>query len=526
MAAVSTLSNSFAPQRRHLLIVVGIALAAAAPFAAPSSVVLPGPDGIAEKTLAFLALLGAFAAGYVRPRPALYALVTVALLEGAFRKWVLNDIVVFLFKDFLAIGLYAGAARTMEWRDFKRPTAIVLPLFGLLALSLVYMLRSPSLSAGLIGLRAYAIYVPLLWVAPKLLDTPRRLGAFLGVVLAAGVVESVLATVQTLTADAWLNEMVAGVRPAYLLVDGIGFLRPTGTMLQVGTFAAFLLFPVLVAFGLIMRHTSGRWLHVGIASLPVLSWGVIYTGSRALFATAVASGIALLLYLAWRRRFWTLLAVPAAVAAGFLAISYQPFIGGPVRGGNDSHFLRTDTVTWIDHDGTIRTEKITVGRGDPRATGGFVGRASGREGPGTDASDKPVGRIGAQLDLLFDQRLAGHGTGTMSLGSQYLLQERDEAGESHYVKVAYELGWPGLILFVWFAAALWVAAAWSSFIAPSWRGPAAAVALGAATFVPVLTLLTYAFDYPIVSMLFYSLTGCAVAWASQRPTRGAAGRPG
>ena len=222
----------------------------------------------------------------------------------------------------------------------------------------------------------------------------------------------------------------------------------------------------------------------------------------------------LLLYLAWRRRFLSLLAVPAALLVGFLAISYQPFVGGPGREGNDSHFLRNETFTWVLPDGTIAKQTISLGRGDPKATGGFVQRASGKEGPGTNVADRPRNRVQAQLDLLFDQGLLGHGTGAISLGSQYLLPEREEGAESQYVKVAYELGWPALVLFVWLLVALVVSAAWSSFVALPWRGATAALALGAVTFVPLLTLLTYAFDYPIVAMLFWTLAGCATAWTS------------
>lgn len=498
----------------HAWLLAGGALAAAAPFAVPTSPILPGPETAGEHVLAFLALLGVFVIGYLRPRPALYGLVAVAVLEGAFRKWVFNDIIVYLFKDFLAVGMYAGAVRLMGRGDWRRSPLVLVPLAGLLVLAVVYTLRAPSLSQGLIGLRGYAVYVPLIWVAPKLLDTGPRITRFLALVLALGVVNSVLATFQTLSGGAWLNKTAAGVRPASIVVDGIGYLRPTGTMLQVGTLAAFLLFPVLIAFGLIMRYRSGRWLWIGLAAIAVLSWGVIYAGSRALLGTTVPSAVVLLFYLAWRRRVLSFLAVPAAAVLGFLIVSNQPFIGGPVREGSDSHFLRGQTITWIDLNGQIVTERISVGSGDPKATGGFVTRAAGRQGPSTPASERPRSRVQAQIDLLLRQGLFGHGTGAMSLGSQYLLPERTEAGESEFVKVAYELGWPGLVFFVWLLAALWFAAAWSSFVASPWRGPATAVALGAATFVPLLTLLTYAFDYPIVALLFYSLIGCALAWGA------------
>jgi hypothetical protein len=103
----------------------------------------------------------------------------------------------------------------------------------------------------------------------------------------------------------------------------------------------------------------------------------------------------------------------------------------------------------------------------------------------------------------------------MALGTQYLLEERPQAAESEYVRVAHELGFPGLVFWLWFLAAVWVSAAWSSFVAYEWRRPVAFAALGAAALVPALTTLTYAFQFPIVSILYYTLAGCALAWASR-----------
>jgi hypothetical protein len=210
----------------------------------------------------------------------------------------------------------------------------------------------------------------------------------------------------------------------------------------------------------------------------------------------------------------TLLAVPAVVVASYLVISYQPFLGGAVRDGNDSHFLRNQEYVYALPDGTIERVEISINRGDPRSTGGFVSRAAGNPQPGDQNADLPANRLRAQLDLLVDETgLLGHGTGRMTLGSQYLLPTRSVASESQFVKVAYELGVLGLLSLVVLLFALWAAAAWASFVSPEWRRPPAAVALGIATLVPALTALTFAFDYPVVSILYYTLGGCALAWA-------------
>lgn len=498
-----------------------MALAAAAPYAAPSSALLPAPAGGAPYVAAVLALLAAFAVGYAAPFGAFLGLVVLVVAEGAIRKWVVNDITVFMVKDFLAAGIYARVLPSLTRDEWRRPRWLLAPVALLLLLAIVYCARSASLSQAVIGLRSYAMYVPFLWVAPKLLSDRARTLAVLLLVLGVGVFEAVLGAVQALTADEWLNRVVPGVLPALVTIRGVAWLRPTGTLLQVGTYAAFMLVPVLVAFGLVMCYRRGRLYWIALGSLAVLMWGVIYASSRALSGTIALAAAILAAYLLWRRRFLSLVAVPAALLIGFLAVSYQPFLGGPVREGRDAYVLRNQAYTFAQPDGTIGSITITIHRGDASATRDFVGRAFGERQMGVKAGDLPAGRVRTQLGILADQGLIGHGTGAMSLGSQYLLPEREVAAESEHVRVAYELGWPGLIAFLWLLGAIWLAAAWGAFVALEWRRPLAVVALGTATLVPILTALTYAFQYPPIALLYYAFGGCAVAWATEgrRATR-------
>src|SRR4051812_1921541 len=90
-----------APARlpRPVWLVLGACFAVAAALAAPATTLLPAPGTHATKLLAALALFVAFAVGFVRPLPALYGLLALSVVEGAIRKWLVNDIDVFLLKD-------------------------------------------------------------------------------------------------------------------------------------------------------------------------------------------------------------------------------------------------------------------------------------------------------------------------------------------------------------------------------------------------------------------------------------------
>jgi hypothetical protein len=515
MAAMTPPLPELSRRSTVALLSLGVALAIAAPLVAPSSDVLSAPRDGAWLALAVVALTAAYAVGFSAPRTSIYLLIACAVAEGAFRKWVVNDVTAFLVKDFLALGLYARVLFVLRAREARRSAWVLVPLAGLLLLAVAYVPFAASASQGLIGLRAYAMYVPLLWVAPKLLDTPRRLLALVVLVLGLGVANALLATVQALTGGQWLNRTAPGALPAVIVVDGLGQIRPTGTMLQVGTLSAFLLFPFLAAFALVLRYRRGWGLGLGLAGITVLSWGVVYTGSRALLATTAAAAVVLLAYLVWVGRYRSALAVPAMLVAGALVLVYQPLLGGPVRGGSDSHFLRNQAFSYIDVDGKVKTRHLSIGRGDPKSTLGYVQRAADRDVAGNTGFGQSRSRVAEQVHRLGQQGLTGHGTGSMALGTQYLLEERPQAAESEYVRVAHELGFPGLVFWLWFLAAVWVSAAWSSFVAYEWRRPVAFAALGAAALVPALTTLTYAFQFPIVSILYYTLAGCALAWASR-----------
>jgi hypothetical protein len=138
--------------------------------------------------------------------------------------------------------------------------------------------------------------------------------------------------------------------------------------------------------------------------------------------------------------------------------------------------------------------------------------------------------------LVADQRLIGQGTGTMTPGARYSSVETTVLGESSFVRVAWELGLPGLLVFLWLLVALAVASALGVRRARApWERAVAVTALGAALVLPLWLLVTYTFEIPVVQALYFLLAGAGAAFASRpaqppppavRPGRAAAGRRG
>src|SRR5579885_3340039 len=321
-ACVTAMRPWLLPARvpRSIWLVGGAGVALACALAAPSTALLPAPASGPAKLGAAAALFLAFALGFLRPRPALYLLVVLAVGEGAVRKWLVNDIDVFLLKDVLLLGIYAGVLPRLRRDALRRPWWLLAPLAGVIALALVESARSPSLSEAVVGLRSYTIDVPLLWVGPVLLEPARRALVLLVLTLALGVGEAVLAVAQALSQSPVLNKQISGALPAEITVRGVTYLRASGTFMQSGTLAAFLAFAVLVSFTFVAVFRRGWRYVLGVAAPALLTWGLVYGAARSLFGTTLVALAVLLGVLAVQRRLASFLLVPASLGVGFVLL--------------------------------------------------------------------------------------------------------------------------------------------------------------------------------------------------------------
>ncbi len=555
---------------RPVVFAVGGLLALAVAAAAPSTMLLPGPHGLVETLVAAAALYVAFAVGVARPLESLYGLVLLTVVEGAIRKWIVNDITIFLLKDMLALGIYAAVLPAAAPRALRRPWWFVVPLAAIVGLAAVSAPLTGSVSQAAVGLRSYVIYLPLLWVAPLLLTTRRRVGVLLAGFLAVGVIEALFAMVQALAGPGVLNKLVSGALPAMITLNGAEYIRPTGTFMQTGVTAAFLFFAVLVALAVVATGPGRRLRSAGFAALALLMCGVVYSAARSLLGSLLVLTVPAIAYLVTRRRFASALGIPVAFAAGLVLVL---LVVPPVRDlgqrsieGLQDRDLAKVVVEQVDGrrtvirierdalarlgecdarlkakrtDGTdvvVRVARPCTGKRPTRVAfepvekentapaGGFLGRAADFNKAGDYHFGIWDGRIRPQLRLIADQRLVGHGTGTMSLGSGYAVETVSFQGEGMYSKLAWELGLPGFVLFAWFLVVLLVLAVKGALRARDWERPVAAIAIGTAALMPTWYLFTFALDFPIVGISGYLFAGCAI-WYAVRPADSDAARP-
>jgi hypothetical protein len=476
---------------------LGLVLAVFAASAAPSSALLPGPNGGVEQGVAMLAFCAIFAVGLAFPVPGLYAAIALTVLEGAIRKWVVNDVTVFLLKDFLLIGVYAAVLPKLSRRELRRPWWLVVPLGLLLILALVLSMRSPSYTTALIGLRSYSIYVPLLWVAPAIVDRERRARALLVLILALGIFESALAIAQALAGPGELNKLVSGAVAGVLVVGGIPYLRPTGTFMQVGNLSSYLVFVALAAFATLAWRRDPREVVTAVVALLMVGGAIVYSAARTLLVSMLLIILVAVFGAFAARRSRRIVSVgAAAVTVGVvLGVFMVPWLNA------HAHIFSSGGGTSISGDRVH----------DSQAAGGFLGRAAD---VGADRGGLWRGRVRPGFVVIGHQGLVGHGTGTMTLGLEYAAGSGALGAETSYAKAASELGLPGLVMFVWFVGALLLLALrgfWSA--AASWERACAAVGLGAAVLVPLWMILIFSLDLPIVAELYYVFTGLAAAVA-------------
>lgn len=262
-------------------------------------------------------------------------LLVLIVVDGAIRKWVLpgQQQLVYLVKDFLVLGIYAGfLASGNRIRRVRPPAAVVVPL---IACALwggfeIFNPRLPSLLVGIFGWKSYFWYAPLLWVVPAafrdLSDFERfvrRYALLVLPVVALGLLQFRAPTTSVLNRYAWgeVEDTVGRVAT----FGQLGAARVTSTFSYITGYSTFLvavgilLMVALALRGFRVRGNGLLWL--ALLAIPI---GVLVSGSRG--PLILLAGIFPMLFLFARRgvaeQSRALLRLVSAVAIGAVLISF------------------------------------------------------------------------------------------------------------------------------------------------------------------------------------------------------------
>ena len=297
--------------RRNPFLAFGfLVFVAIAAYKTAGYVIADDMTGLAYVTLAFVgcafvvAMLGDW-------RNGLYFFLAWLLFEDLFRKYLGNNMAIYFAKDMLAAVVYLSffaAYRRKEATSFRPPFLVPLLLFVWLGVMQVFNPASPTFIYGLLGLKIYFYYIPLLFVGYALLNSEAELRRFFFVnmvlamiIVSLGIVQSILG--HTFLNPAVLAEDIRGLSTLYRAapISGAISYRPNSVFVSTGRFVNFLLVIWLLVFGfsgyLMLRHKRGRALAFLVFGLTAAA--VVLCASRGIFLWSAGSALVGVVAFVW-----------------------------------------------------------------------------------------------------------------------------------------------------------------------------------------------------------------------------------
>lgn len=312
------------------------------------------------------------------------------VFEGALRKWLLpqaSDLIYFL-KDFLLIGAYLGyfSSPNNKYKLLFRNRFLNILVF-LISGWCLFQVFNPSLGSplvGLLGLRSYLLYIPLMWMLPNLFLSKEELFDFIRLYLLLTIPIGLLGIAQFFSpASSPINIYVPGEVSDVATFGSTANVRIAGSFSYIAGYTIFL----LIAFGLLIPILSQKiqWIWLTIAELFLVVANLFMTGSR---GVAIAAGLILIGYLFFEtlshstKSFQTIkyLIIPILLVLLSVSIFFRPAVS--------AFWLRTTTVQDIPN-------RISVNLSQPFEFSQY----KGLDGYGVGATHQAASRLRQMLNL-------------------------------------------------------------------------------------------------------------------------------
>jgi hypothetical protein len=361
-------------------------------------------------------------------RTGFYLFVFWLLFEDLARKFLGNGLIFFFGKDVLAAITYVSLWKARQTGNvawfhprFLGPLAVFIGL----AVIQVFNTESPSVVYGLLGLKLYFYYVPLMYVGYSLIQTGRDLERCLVFNIALGLLIAFLGIVQSVVGLTFLNptELAPELRALANLhrespITGLRMPSPTSVFASSGRFHSYVILVAIMAL-------AGQ-AYLLLKRRRRAAWGFLGVGVAVLAAMQSASRGSIL---------FTLISV-LVLSAGFLW-------GAPWRWGHGHRLVKAIRRSLLVGAASL----FLMVQLFPAAIGANWAFYLETLSPTSSASelefralDYPIGN----LQSVFERERwpYGYGTGTASLGLQYVARLLGEQPPQIWV----ESGWGVLIL--------------------------------------------------------------------------------
>src|SRR6266852_4157753 len=250
-------------------------------------------------------------------RRGLYFFLAWILLEDFIRKFLGNNMAIYFAKDFFLAVIYLSflaACRREGTKTFRPPFFLVLSALVWFSAMQIFNPASTSIFFGLMGMKLYVYYVPLVAVGYALIDSEAALRRFFYVSLCIMLVIAAFGIAQSILGPRFLNPAVMAddirlLSETYRVapISGVIVYRPTSVFVSAGRFANMLIVNWFMVFGfsgyLLLRRRRGR--AFCFVALAVTAAGCLMCGSRGAFmwslGSAVLGAIAFLWGAPWRQ---------------------------------------------------------------------------------------------------------------------------------------------------------------------------------------------------------------------------------
>lgn len=249
-------------------------------------------------------------------RAGLYWFLGWLTFEDLARKYSGNGLLLFFGKDVLAALIYIAffiAYRKGKVKVFRPPFMLFLSLFFWLGVLQVFNQYSPHILYGLLGLKTYFYYIPLMFVGYAFVRTDEDLRKFLTWNMVLAGIVAVVGIAQSILGNSFLNptNLAPELRELGDLqkvtpISGQVFNLPDSVFVSSGRYGEYLVVAAILALGaagyLLLYSKRGRMIVYGATGL--LGVGALLSGSRGsvlfVFGSAAILPVAFLWGAPWR----------------------------------------------------------------------------------------------------------------------------------------------------------------------------------------------------------------------------------
>jgi hypothetical protein len=253
-------------------------------------------------------------------RKGLYLFVAWLLFEDFARKFLGNNMAIYFAKDILLamvyLSFFLASRRKEKIATFRPPFLAALLLFLWFGSLQVFNPGSSSLLYGILGMKLYFYYIPLVFVGYALIDSEAQLRRFFLINLVLMLAIIALGIVQSIAGPTFLNPEVMQddirlLSQTYRVapISGVTVYRPTSVFVSAGRFSDMLIVAWMLVFGfggyVLLRSRQDRTRTFAFAALAVTAAGCVLCASRGVFmwtlGSSLVGGAALLWGAPWRQ---------------------------------------------------------------------------------------------------------------------------------------------------------------------------------------------------------------------------------